>query len=115
MASYYSEEKMAGVRQAFEEMVLAWPEVEKRIMFGCPAYRANGTIFAALITGGLVLTRLKPAERDALNEEYAVRPFEANGRLMKRWDVVHISDPLEFDELEPFIKQSYQNAFGENG
>ena len=114
MVSYYSEEQMAGVRQAFEEMVLAWPDVEKRTMFGCPAYRANGTIFAALITSGLVLTRLNPTERERLNEAYAVRPFKANGRLMKRWDVVHISDSLDFDELEPFIKMSYQNAAAES-
>ncbi len=52
----YAEEEARRTRLRFEEEVLDWPEVTTKKMFGCPGYQAAGTLFAILITRGLVMT-----------------------------------------------------------
>ena len=113
MTTYYSEEQMAGVRDVFEAQVMAWPGVTGRVMFGCPAYRADGTIFALLITGGLALTRLDDQQQAALAEQFAVRPFVTDDRVIKKWAVVPIRGSTDLDELWPSVRQSYKNALEE--
>lgn len=113
MTKQYDEAVMAGVRQAFEEIVLSWPEVTQKQMFGCPGYRAGGTLFAVLITGGLALTKLDEEQRAALASQEAVRPFRAGERMIQKWPVLSLTDSLELEGYLPFVEQSYRNALAE--
>jgi hypothetical protein len=101
---------MAGVRQAFEQMVAEWPEITSKLLFGVLAYQARGTTFAALITGSMALTRLNEEQREALEAQYPVRPFRAGKKTIKQWATLPITDSLELEEYLPFIEQSYRNA-----
>ena len=52
----YSESESQGLREKFEAIVLQWPDVEKKMLFGSPWYTTRGTSFAMLVTGGFILT-----------------------------------------------------------
>jgi hypothetical protein len=79
---YYSEEEMGGLRLPLEREVLGWPGVRRKTMFGCPAYSAGDTLFAFLVTGGIVLTRLDEEEREELVRSKGATPFQAGTRTV---------------------------------
>jgi hypothetical protein len=108
--NYYTEEDMKEFRKAFENEVLSWPDVDSRKMFGCPSYRAKGTLFGLLVTGGLVLTKLDESERATLSSEHKTRPFQANRRIIRSWIQVDIAGPSDLDELLPFVRRSFETA-----
>jgi hypothetical protein len=110
----YDESVMGGVRQALEEALSQWPRVTTAKKFGCPGYRAGGTLFAVLVTGGVALTQLNEEQRKALETQHAVRPFRAGGRMIQEWAVVPVTDSLQIQALLPFVEQSYRNALGQS-
>jgi TfoX/Sxy family transcriptional regulator of competence genes len=107
---YYIEEEMKALRERFEEIVLGWPDVTSRKMFGCPSYLAKGTVFGILVTKGLVLTRLSEKDRRELSNTHETTPFEANRRVIKSWIRIPVSDPEDIKELLPFVRKSHEAA-----
>ena len=74
---YFDEQAGAGLREAFDALVGGWEEdVSTVTMFGCPCYRANGKVFAALTTDAVALTRLPEDVRAALEAERETEPFD---------------------------------------
>lgn len=112
--SYYDATTGEGVRRAFDKQVTDWPGVTTRTSFGCPSYSADGTLFAVLVTEGVVLTRLPQDHRDALDASFETGPFEAGGRTVTSWVRVTVDDPSDLDGLLPFVEQSYEAARAES-
>lgn len=110
MTQQYDEATMGGIRQTFEAEILSWPQVEKKTVYGCPAYAAGDALFALLVTGGVALTQLDPSQREALEKEHPVRPFRAGERLVQGWAVVPLTDSLQIPQYFPYVRQSYRNA-----
>ena len=65
---WYIEEQTKDLRETFEKEVLTWPKVDYKKMFGCPCYLANGSMFAGLITKGIVITKLTNEEKQQLSK-----------------------------------------------
>lgn len=99
----------AALQSAFEERVLAWPDVTATVLFGFPAYRVQETVFAVLDTGAVVLTRLPAGGRERLADEYPVGPFEAYGQTIDSWVRVDATG-VTLDSLLPFARESYERA-----
>jgi TfoX/Sxy family transcriptional regulator of competence genes len=108
---YYIEEETLPLKTAFDEIILQLPDVTTRKMMGCPCYMANGKMFALLVTGGIVLTKLNEEEKQSLAELYEWRPFEAH-RTIKKWAYLK-AESSDLENLLPFIKASYRNALKE--
>ncbi|EMA06012.1 MmcQ/YjbR family DNA-binding protein [Haloferax denitrificans] len=89
----------------------AWPAVERTVLFGCPSFRANGTLFAVVSEQGLSFTSLPAASRAAVAERHRVLPFEANGRVVGSWTTVDI-EPSRVAELSAALRASYEAALG---
>lgn len=106
----YSESESKGLREKFEEIVLQWPDVEKKMLFGSPSYTTRGTSFAMLVTGGFILTQLDDDQKAALLAEPEADYFVGHGRVMKKWVVVRVRDPAEIGRFVPFIEASYTAA-----
>ena len=97
------------LRTVVDDLVMAWPGVSRRTMFGCPSYVADGVLFAVVSEQGLSLTRLSDAQRVALDRSVPVEPFVAGGRTVQRWATV----PVDTDSLDPVataLRQSYDAA-----
>lgn len=107
---YYSEDETKALREAFEQQVLYWPQVTSRRMFGCPAYLADGRLFAFLVTEGVVITQLRLKERQLLAEENPTEAFKAGERTIERWTQVTITDPKTVGRIMAFVRKSYQTA-----
>jgi hypothetical protein len=107
---YYSEDESHEFRLKVEEIVLGWPGVSKKIMFGSPAYVVGKTYFAMLVTGGIILTRLTEPEKEQLLKEPGVGYFEGHGRVMKKWVHIPVSSPADIETRVPFIRSSYETA-----
>ncbi len=107
---YYVESKDHALRKRFEEIVLDWPGVTKKIMFGSPSYAAEGTLFAILVTDGIILTRLDEEQKSGLISTGFADYFSGHGRVVKKWVVVSVGDPSHIDRYLPFITASYQAA-----
>ena len=72
---YYNEEKMQNIRLEIEKEILSWPNVTTRKMYGCPCYKYKDKLFAFLVTGGVVLTKVSEKDKIKLYEEFIIRPF----------------------------------------
>lgn len=107
---YYSEEAAKALREAFEKHVLQWPYVTLRKMFGCPAYVADGRLFAFLVTGGVVITQVRLKDRKALAEDNETVPFKAGEREIERWIQVTVDDPKALGRIIAYVRKSYQTA-----
>ncbi len=110
---YYDESKAGDLRKAFEEIVSSWSGVAAKKMFGAPSYTANGTLFAIVVTGGLILTRLGEDEKAALLKDPSVEYFTGHGRTIRKWLHIAIRNPADIDLYRPFIEASYRAAAGQ--
>lgn len=96
------------LRKLFEEQVLHWPEVTTRRMFGCPAYLADGKLFAFLVTNGIVITQVRKHDREALVGIYETGVFKAGEREIERWLQVNIGDEFDrFSRVLALVRKSY--------
>ena len=65
---WYIKEETKELRKAFEKVILQWPQVDYKNMFGCPCYLANGKMFAGLVTKGIIITKLNDPEKEDLKK-----------------------------------------------
>ncbi len=107
---YYSETETKELRLKVEEIVLAWPGVMKKMMFGSPSYGVGKKFFAMMVTGGIILTRLSEEEKTRLLNDPRAGYFEGHGRTMKNWVLISLPDPSELEDYLPFISLSYEAA-----
>jgi hypothetical protein len=105
---YYTEEEGHALREAFEREVLVWPKVETRLMFGCPAYIAEGRLFAFLVNDGIVITQIRKRDRETLSEDFHTEPFTAGEREIARWQKVHLESVKRLRRILPYVKKSYE-------
>ena len=107
---YYSEEETKDLRLAFEDKVLTWPSIGTRKMYGCPCYKAQGKLFAFLVTKGLVITCLSETDREKLSHQYQTSPFQAGRITIQGWVRIPIQDKREVESVMPYVKRSYRAA-----
>ena len=107
---YYSETETKDLRLKVEEIVLAWPGVVKKMMFGSPSYGVGKTLFAMMVTGGIILTRLGEEEKMRLLKDPRAGYFEGHGRITKKWVLISLNGPSEFEGYLPYIQSSYESA-----
>jgi TfoX/Sxy family transcriptional regulator of competence genes len=107
---YYSEDEGRELREEFEERTLHWPKVTVRRMFGCPAYLADGKLFAFLVTDGVVITQIRKQERVAAASTFTTAPFKAGEREIERWVVVTLKDTQQLNRLMRLIRNSYETV-----
>ena len=107
---YYSESESKQLREKFEEIVLPWPDITKKKMFGSPTYSTGGTIFAMLVDGGIILSQLDDEKKAALLSGPDAEYFVAHGRVIKKWVLIRIQDIADIERFIPFIEASYTAA-----
>lgn len=107
---YYSEEETKELRKAFEEQILSWPQVSKKIMFGCPCYKTNEKLFAFLVTKGLVITKLSKNDKETVTNKYQTSFFQAGKKTVKNWLRIPIENKSDLNKIMPYVKKSYENA-----
>ena len=107
---YYSEAKTKELRLKVEDIVLTWPGVAKKMMFGSPSYSVGKTLFAVLADRGIILTRLSEEEQRHLLQDPRAGYFEGHGRIMKKWVLISLSDPSELEYYLPYIRSGYEAA-----
>jgi hypothetical protein len=110
MAKRYIEDDAGDIRVALEEHILTWDGVTKRKMFGCPSYMADGTLFAMVVTGAIVLTHLDPQSRVTLASIAKVEPFKAGRKLIHKWAQVCVDHPSQIAAIVPYVHESYEAA-----
>jgi hypothetical protein len=111
---YYSDDESHELRVHVEKIILEWPGVAKKMMFGSPAYIIGKTYFAMLVTGGIILTRLTELEKEQLLKDPRAGYFEGHGRVMKKWVRISVTSPEDIDSSIPYIRSSYETARDEN-
>lgn len=113
----YDEAEMRYFREAFEDAILRLPGVTPRKMFGSPCYMAADALFAFLVTGGVVLTRLADDTRRRLTggeiAGISARVFVSGTKPMKKWLEIDISGDEMPEALLALARESYENALSE--
>ena len=109
---YYSETADHELRLILENEVRAWASVTARKMFGCPCYQASGKLFALVVSGGIVITRVSEADREELIKQYLADPFqpEQNRAAVQAWLRVPALTKSEVSKLIPYLRKSYEAA-----
>jgi len=107
---YYSEDKGRELREAFEERTLHWPMVTVRRMYGCPAYLADGKLFAFLVTDGVVITQMRKRDRETTASAFTTAPFKVGEREIARWVIITLEDVKQLNRLMKLVKNSYETV-----
>ena len=107
---YYSEDEMKDVRTALEGVVLQWPDVKTKKMFGCPCYMVNGKLFMFLITKRIVFVKLSDEDREVLLRDPDSDLFRAGNRTMENWLTIPFHHENELPEIMHLIESSYETA-----
>ena len=110
----YTAERMDPIKEAFEADVLLLPDVEGRKMMGCPCYMARGKMFATLMDGAVVLTKLPGEDRARLEAERGAGPFTHGQKVMAKWVRVPIGGEGDLAGLLPYVRRSYEAALAES-
>ena len=76
-------------------------------MFGCPCYKADNKLFAFLVTGGVVITKLSESDQETLSNLFETTPFQAGKKSVKQWSRVSIPDKTELSKIISFVEKSY--------
>jgi len=104
---------MQNLRAAFEKVVLQWPQVRAKKMFGCPCYQAGGKLFALLVNNGVVLTHLPQGELEALGMKAMLTSFQASEKDVPAWPQAAFESKADLSALLPFIRASYLSALNQ--
>ncbi len=107
---YYVEEGMKELRLSLEDEILPWQHVKATKMFGCPCYRAKGTLFVFLFMDSIVITRLDEKDREKISRQRKTLPFEAANRKIPSWLRITLTDKRDLVKLMPYVKKSYESA-----
>jgi hypothetical protein len=95
------------VKAEMDKLLLGMPGVTGGKMFGYPAYKINGKVFA--FVGGAGISIKLPAKRvGALIEEHEVMgPFEpASGRVWKEWVSIDHANVADYAQHESLFTES---------
>ena len=75
------------LEKRIEALIVAWPNLEKRKMFGGVCYLTDGTICFGIWKDLLIVRTGADAAAEKLQMEH-VRPFDVTGTPMKGWLMV---------------------------
>ncbi|KTG10768.1 hypothetical protein AUR64_06145 [Haloprofundus marisrubri] len=106
---YPSAERSGRLSEAFENLVLSWPNVQVDYRHGYATYCVGTRPFAVVDGMRLALTDLTAESRAALENGWFVDPFRGETGVMETWSTVCIS-PDELESLVPFVRRSYETA-----
>jgi hypothetical protein len=101
------------IQAALDGLVLGWPDVSTSKMFGSPAYRARGVLFAMIGGKGLILTKLQPEQRESAAAEHDAHPFVGRGKEVPAWIEFSVDHAAGVAALESTIRDAYENALSE--
>jgi hypothetical protein len=105
---YFDEEKMVGIRKAFDSEVLKWKGVVSRPMMGCRCYFRGRKFICFLVTDGIVLTKLSDKDQEAVKTRFGGKPFEMAGREKGSLWVTPLKSPKDLKQVMPFVKKRYE-------
>ncbi|MGZ7213181.1 MAG: hypothetical protein ACXVIC_03300 [Halobacteriota archaeon] len=107
---YYDEQKMHDLRLEIEKKILTWPNVTTRKMYGCPCYKNKESLFAFLVTDGVVLTKASELDKKTPSKEFDATLFQAGKRTMKNWPQIRLDETTDLERMIPFTKNSYKES-----
>ena len=110
---YYIAEETVGLKAALDREIFSWEGVEERKMMGCPSYLVGRKMFALVVTGGIVITKLDEESKKALSGVHEWKPFEAH-RTIKKWAHL-VLESQDVPSIISFIRKSYEAAKKEAG
>lgn len=100
---------MKGISALQEELgalLMGWPQVDTRRMFGCQAFLVGGKLFAFLTEGGVVL-KLPVSRREELLDRLRARPFMHRGVPFGAWVELPLAAPADLDQARVAVGKSY--------
>jgi hypothetical protein len=106
----YADESMHAIRVSLERELFRWPGVTKRPIFGLPGYIVNGKVFALLVTGGIILTKLPEIERERVSGRFPTVPVTGHGGVIAAWVQIVLPETGDLPTILPFVKKSYDEA-----
>ncbi len=72
------------IEESIDALIVYWPDIEKKRMFGGVCYLLNGNICFGIIKDFLIVRAGPEAAQEKLREKH-VRPFDITGKPMKGW------------------------------
>ncbi len=102
----YSEEAMHAIRISLEREIFRWPGVTTKAIFGLPGYIVNGRVFALLVTGGIILTKLTETDREEVAKHFRTVPVTGHGGIVAAWVQVLLPEKGGLSPILPLVKKS---------
>jgi hypothetical protein len=99
-----------AVAEALADIVHDWPAVRRRKLFGHPAFRAAGKVFAVIDGRAVVLLRLSEDARTLLVRDFGAGPFLIDGSPVRGWVRVPTEGADDVLALGPWLHDAYEAA-----
>jgi TfoX/Sxy family transcriptional regulator of competence genes len=99
------------LRRTIDLLLMDWPHVIPKKMFGTDAYFVNGNIFA-LIDTGKFQAGVKLIEKDMFDKAMALKgssPFAPGDEPMRHWVVLPDAICRDEEKLEKYLSLSYKS------
>jgi TfoX/Sxy family transcriptional regulator of competence genes len=90
------------LEQRIDETISAWPDMEKKKMFGGVCYLTRGNICFGIWQDELIVRTDPTTAQDCLQLDY-VRHFDVTGRPMKGWIMVSVDAWRSASELKKWL------------
>lgn len=105
---------LAALRRHVDLLVMDWPGLVPKRMFGTDAWFVHGNIFALIDTEpprlGVKLT--SPGPYAAAMKLRGAKAFAPGGEPMRHWVVLPASECRTEDTLEKWLREAYDTAAG---
>ena len=104
-------QKLDPRQVAIDEVVVEWPEVKAKQVFGHRGYVRGGKMFAFLADEGVSVKTFSAEEADELYARDGVTPFVYRpGMEMAAWPVLPLNTDTDVDEALSAVRRAYESA-----
>jgi TfoX/Sxy family transcriptional regulator of competence genes len=90
------------IEETIDTIIVSWPNIEKKKMFGGVCYLINGNICFGIINDFLIVRAGEETAQEKLREKH-VSPFDITGKPMKGWFMVEENGWKTADDLNAWI------------
>ena len=89
-----------------EDVIISWPDMGKRVMFGGVCYMIRGNLCFGIIEDFLIVRLGKDQAEEKLKQDN-VLPFDVTGRPMKAWVMVDKNGYQTEEQLKGWLKSGW--------
>lgn len=97
-------------KHAIDDVVIAWPGVRPKQVFGHRGYVRGRKMFGFLVDDGIAVKVASVEDASQLYGREDVAPFMYSGMEMRNWAVLPVRSESDVDECLSWLQRGYESV-----